>query len=283
MKPGHVINIHGHLRHDQDIPERIRIWEEWNVRRFCCACLVDHWAQEDRRRYFGNEDFLAAKEKFGDILVGLAGVNLSKDELATPADIERYRALGFEGLKFIDPYYPYSHETYFPLYEKAEQLGMPILFHTGWVAWREEEAYRRARVDSDNMRPYKFDKIARAFPNLKMIGAHLGLPHAREALQMAIFPNVYFDICGGSGRKEHVREILTALLPHAALETDMSNPEENRALKWFEKFVFGTDNPEPSVWIPAAEAIMDRLEIPPETRREFYFGNAAKLFGWSDL
>ncbi len=83
----------------------------------------------------------------------------------------------------------------------------------------------------------------------------------------------------GSGKKPHVRKILSAMLPHPSLETDMADPAENLALGWFEKLCFGTDNPEPDRWVPAAEFILDRLEIPEETRRKFYYDNAAKLLG----
>ena len=69
------------------------------------------------------------------------------------------------------------------------------------------------------------------------------------------------------------------MLPPPALETDMTDPQENHALVWFEKLCFGTDNPEPSVWVPAAEHIMDRLQIPQPLRRKFYYDNTAALIG----
>jgi len=37
------INIHGHLHLDPsrkgDLPTRIKRWQEWNVRYFCCLCV----------------------------------------------------------------------------------------------------------------------------------------------------------------------------------------------------------------------------------------------------
>ena len=62
----------------------------------------------------------------------------------------------------------------------------------------------------------------------------------------------------------------------------VSDPSENRALSYFEKFCFGTDNPEPSVWVPASENIMDALEIPDDLRRRFYWDNAAAILGIRD-
>jgi len=73
---------------------------------------------------------------------------------------------------------------------------MPILFHTGMVSRGLEDT--KFRVSSDFMRPVRLDKIARCFPNLIIIGAHLGHPWCDEAaVIMTHNPNVYFDICGG--------------------------------------------------------------------------------------
>ena len=79
-----------------------------------------------------NGNDLLAKEvaKYPDRICGLALVNWGKD---TPAEIERYKRMGFTGLKFIMPLANYHDERWYPLYEKAEQLQMPGLFHLGIV------------------------------------------------------------------------------------------------------------------------------------------------------
>jgi predicted TIM-barrel fold metal-dependent hydrolase len=276
MTPDIVINIHGHLKHKQDLAARISLWREWNIVRFCCGCI-------NAPGFFGNEDFLAARERHGEILVGLAAVRMKRDATDTATDIERYREQGFEGLKCILPDYPYHHDAYFPIYARAEALGMPILFHTGYVSGGGD-GNRRRGVDAEHMRPAWFDRIAREFPNLKIIGAHLGNQYAHEAIAlMEFFPNIHFDITGGGGGRRHVRRVLSALLPHPGLETDMTDPEQNTALPLFHsKLLFGTDNPEPGVWIPNSERIMDRLRIPASARRNFYYRTAARLFDWRE-
>ena len=273
--PERIINIHGHLRQHQDIPARMRCWREWNVEKFVCLCLHRRF----HGRYFTNEDFLAMRSTYKDIILGFAAFDGFVGEVDGPGDIERYAEQGFAGLKFHDVSYPYNHEAYFPAYEKAQDLGLPILFHTGYMAY-EADSDARYGIDAENYRPYFLDKVARAFPGLKMIGSHLGGPHYHEALQMlSAHPNVYYDLSGGGGGKVHVRKIISAMGPQAGLKTDMSDPAENNALTWFDKLCFGTDNPEPDVWVPASELIMDRLEIPAQTRRKFYYDNAAALLG----
>ena len=128
------INIHGHLQRDPkikgDLPTRIKRWEEWNVRYFCCSC-VSNRPSSRLPGVFENEDFLRARKEFGDILIGFAGINMHPDYLDGSDDIERYREQGFQGLKAYGNALPYSHDAYFPIWKTAEKLGMPILFHTG--------------------------------------------------------------------------------------------------------------------------------------------------------
>ena len=281
MQPKYIINVHGHLRHDQDIVARIALWRKCNVRKFCVLCLPSRRQGKAQGQYFTNEDLLPWLKRYPDLLVGMGAVNLGKVP-DRPEAIDRLKEAGFTGLKFIEAYYPYNHELYFPLYERAQELGMPILFHTGWLSPAEDGSDGDYGIDSNNYRPYLLDKIARAFPKLKMIGAHLGLPHAEEALQMiSVYPNVYYDFSGGSGRKPHelkVMKALSPLLPGA----NMEDPVENPALGYFRKLCFATDNPEPPVWIEVSDRIMDRLCIPAELRERFYWRNAAEIFGWSE-
>jgi uncharacterized protein len=283
MPPERIINIHAHLHHDQDVEARIRLWRECNVRKVCVLCMPPRpWGTSRERGYYLNEDLVPLLREHGDIIVGMGALDMS-ERPSHPDLVDRLRELGFQGLKVIASRHPYNHEIYFPLYERAEALGMPILFHTGWLGSPRDGTDGALGFDAENYRPYLLDRIARTFPRLRIVGAHLGKPHAEEALQMAIYANVYFDISGGSGKAPHVMWMLKALsgLP----EADLSDPAENPALEHFKSFCFGTDNPEPPIWIAASERIMDALAIPDETRELFYWRNAADIYGWreSDL
>ena len=94
---------------------------------------------------------------------------------------------------------------------------------------------------------------------------------------MLKFSNVFYDMCGGSGKQTHLSLIKKAMAPFPG--ADMTNPEENLALQHFKKMMFSTDTAEISVWYPNSEEIMDYLQIPEETRELFYWSNAAKMFG----
>jgi predicted TIM-barrel fold metal-dependent hydrolase len=75
-----------------------------------------------------------------------------------------------------------------PAYRAAQEKGLIILTHMGPFGG----------TDGSHAHPSMAADVLRAFPNLKLILAHLGgRPFHREALQVAdAFPQVLFDCCG---------------------------------------------------------------------------------------
>jgi predicted TIM-barrel fold metal-dependent hydrolase len=97
--------------------------------------------------------------------------------------------LGLSGLKLAPIYqnfYP-DREAYFPIYAKAAELNIPILWHQGTSFVSEGFL--------DASRPAMLDPIARAFPDLKMVIAHLGHPWHGECVSVIRKnPNMYADM-----------------------------------------------------------------------------------------
>ena len=274
-KPYKLINVHAHHSRSADFDAHVEQWKADGAVRTCVACMDAEWART-KSGYFTNEDLLPYLEKHSDHVIGLAAIRTHTNPDA-PTEVDRWHEEGFRGLKIIDPGAPYDDERFFPIYEHAESLGMPILFHTGYLGGHPGTALF-ARAHSEYMRPWRLEHVARRFPSLKMIGAHLGHPHQREALKLVTTcENVYFDICGGGGRKSWLSEMKWNLAPFPGADWD--DPEENLALQWFKKLCFGTDNPPVSVWYGASENIMDYVHVPAEARERFYWRNAAEIFG----
>ena len=106
-------------------------------------------------------------------LIGFASVNPNREN---PEKIleHAYRELGLKGLKlapiyqFFDP----RDQKCFPLYAKAMELGMPVMWHQG------TSYVQSGPLEFCN--PVFIDTIARSFPNLTMIIAHLGHPWTSE-------------------------------------------------------------------------------------------------------
>ena len=120
------------------------------------------------------------------------------DYTAGPDHVERMKERGFVGLKAIRPPLPYDDPSYLPIYEKADALRMPILFHVGIIAKNLREEMTPAQsLGPTNMRPSMLDGIAAAFPKLPLIAGHMGFPWLDELLEMLYYyPNTYCSLCG---------------------------------------------------------------------------------------
>ena len=146
--------------------------------------------------YVANEDVVKICQEFSEVLVPMAKIDLW-DTPPDPAEARRYADMGVKGFKFIYPYYEYDHESYLPLYEEIEKLGLPVLFHTGDYAPNPADLkYRRPVLK--NMMPIHLDCIARSFQKLHIVMAHMGTAYFREmaANLVKTHKNLYFDLAG---------------------------------------------------------------------------------------
>lgn len=86
-----------------------------------------------------------------------------------------------------------THTRAMYLYEKCEELGLPILHHPGThMATAAVMAFSQ---------PYLFDEVGRTFPKLKVIFSQLGHPWVNEAiLMLSKHPNFYADLSDISSR-----------------------------------------------------------------------------------
>ena len=222
-----------------------------------------------RREPGNNEEVLAAWKKLPDLFIPFVGFDLDQMQ---PDDLSRFCEQGFVGVKFIGPLKPYNDPSYFPIYERASELGMVALFHTGIVTsnppWND--------CDSNLMRPIYLDHIARNFPELRIIGAHLGNPWYEEAAMSCRWnPNLFFDLAGSTLRKK-TPEFLGSLLwwgPHSGYAGDDT-------VAW-QKIVFGSDTACEGIEgvIHDYEKVMDTLNLSADLRDAVWYGTAAKLLG----
>ena len=85
-----------------------------------------------------------------------------------PGQLRQLAAEGFRGVKLYPTYnffYPNAPMMY-PLYETAQELGLPVMFHTGLSVFRSS----RLKYGS----PIFYDDIAVDFPELKIVMCHGG-------------------------------------------------------------------------------------------------------------
>jgi predicted TIM-barrel fold metal-dependent hydrolase len=271
-----IFNVHSHLSRSKDsgelvvsgmpVPKYVKHCQALDVRRVCLCAGSGIWAEDY------NELVRAAVKEYPDFFIGLAYIQLGKDD---PHDVARWRDRGFRGLKMIDPQYPYDDPRAYEYYRRAERLNMPILFHTGWVAYNDSE--RLEYVNCGFMRPLCLDTICRNFPKLNVIGAHLGNFWWEEAVYLAPqFENLCFDLSGGSIRMKSLRFFRDAFSKGA--KPNLESTEEIIDYRPFEHFVYGSDNPPPEVLLSFYNNLMRLLEVPEPIRQKVLWGNAAKMF-----
>jgi predicted TIM-barrel fold metal-dependent hydrolase len=168
--------------------------------------------------------------------------------------------LGLKGVKIYPgawKFYPNDPDV-FPVYRKAVELGIPIMFCTSlWSPFYGGSKYAR---------PVYIDDVVRTFPDGKFVIAHFGaLGVGQESLAIACnYENVYL-------------ETAHAFTYPADLETAIAMVGPGRLL-------FGSDAPE---WVPPAEQAhfleetAEKVGLSKEDVDMIMGGNAAKLLGLS--
>ena len=224
------VDVHTHC--DSVDPQEVRVFVRACEAAGARACFFSVGPRSDHP-YCTNEQVLTVTEQYRDVLIPFALVDLW--DSADAGCVEALAERGFRGLKCTSPYWPYDHDQYMPVYEKAEQLGLPIVFHTG--SYRPNAQARQTRRPLlRNMHPIAIDRIARAFPDLRIVMAHMGTRmFRREAAELIMLhPHVYADLAGTGSWKSLSASELTDLLVHP-----LAKPEAR--LDALTKLVLGSD------------------------------------------
>ena len=218
-----------------------------------------------------NEATRKAMDKYPDLIIGFGMFRLGEDNLSK---MDEFNRMGFKGIKFIRPMKNYDDRSLYPIYGKMESCRLIALFHLGIVSRGKTERY--ADTDNNRNRPIYLDTIARAFPDLTIIGAHLGNPWYEEASMSARWnPNLYFDLSGSTLKKKS-SEFIGSLLWWK--EKGQYSPHKQHA---WEKIVFGSD-----VGISIIEDVLNdyrrvfkELNLTDELKHKVLYGTMAKLLG----
>lgn len=209
-------------------------------------------------------------------------------ETTTPERLAQLRDLGYKGLKMIGVTRDYDCPDYFPVYETAQKFGWPILLHmgvigggidyqrthprrdpeaaAGYARWQKIWASASRNVSAMRMRPFHLDTLANNFPELRLIGAHLGgTGNYDEAASVARWRhNVYFDFSGGTTIERHAVE--RRLIGHEI---------------GYEKLIFGSDTSPDMIaeHIRRWDTIFDLLGVPEDCRERMWWLNGAEIYG----
>ena len=224
------------------------------------------------------ESAKAAIAQHPNRLIGFGDVKL--DDPHVLELIDRFHAAGFRGLgEMSSPLKNYDDRSYWPIYERAQQYGMILLFHTGIV--NRPDPSVAADISVDRMRPTTLDGIARRFPKITIIGAHLGNPDYAWAAEIARWnPNLYFDLSGSSLiKKQNDYAFFKSIFWWSGVVSPHTPKSGTSA---FEKLVFGSDvfNGELEEFDRELERyhkMLDACDVPPKAQANIFGGTLWRI------
>jgi uncharacterized protein len=209
--------------------------------------------------YVGNDYVASIVQKYPEQFMGFASVDPWKGKLAIQELERSVKDLGLRGLKLhptTQAFFP-NDTRFYPLWEKAAELGIPVLFHSGQTGVGSGTP-GGGGYKLKYSHPLLLDDVAADFPDLTIIMAHPAVPWQEEQLAVALHKgNVYIDLSGWSPK--YFRPILVQYI--ASLLKD--------------KALFGSDYPvlQPDRWLRDFE----QLELKEEVRRKILLENAQKV------
>jgi predicted TIM-barrel fold metal-dependent hydrolase len=265
-----VIDSHQHYQDAPDYFDRlVRTYRARNA----MACVLTPM------KYF--ESLKKAAAAYPDVVIPYGQIDV--DNAQAIAEVEAFAAGGCKGIKMHTPHLNWDDESYFPIYQKIQDLGLVALFHTGIVCTIVDgncgSSEGPQKSSMARMRPSYLHTIARAFPRLRIQGAHLGNPWYDEAAEAARWQkNLYFDLTGSSLIKK--QKNLAVFKEYLWWEGPTAHSPSD-AVYAFEKLVFGTDEP-PEVldnMLGRYEAMLEACGVPEKSRRLIYGGTMARLLG----
>lgn len=258
---------HPTLRHSQDpVFESLRRWTKAPVpaepmplsdtlaamdAAGVAKSLICAW-EAPRRTMISNDEVAGFVAEAPDRLVGVGSVDISRPMGAVREVRRCVQQLGFVAIRVLPWLWelPPTDRRFYPVYAACCELSVPFctqIGHTGPL------------MPSEVGRPIYLDQVALDFPELKIVGGHIGYPWTDEAIAVATkHDNVFIDTSAYTVRR----------YPLALVEFMRSHGRH--------KVLFGTNWP----MIAPTKALdgLDTLGLDDEARRCFLADNARRVF-----
>lgn len=208
-----------------------------------------------RKGIFAPEDFIAVAEAHP----GRLAVSVTVDKAAKPTEnVRRLREVGTDSnvvMARVTPLveqYDLNHRLYYPVYAACEELGLPVSINVGVPG---------PKVRSHCQHPELLEDVLIDFPDLVVIGAHMGHPYEALLIQyMLKFENLY---------------LMTSAYLAKYMDPDLvkfMDSSRGQGRVWF-----ASDHPV----LPAAKALDAARQLPlsEESMKEFLGASAARILG----
>jgi uncharacterized protein len=200
-----------------------------------------------------NEEVAGWVAQYPDRFIGIASVNLYRPMEAVRELRRCVREQGFKGLRLLPWLWnlPPNDRRYYPLYAECVELGIPFCLQVGHTG---------PLCPSEPGRPIPYlDEVALDFPELTIVGGHIGYPWTVEMIALATkYPNVYIDTSAYKA-KRYPPELVAYMRAHGR-----------------KKVLFGSNYP----MITPQDAMdgFDALGLDAETQELFLRENARRVY-----
>ncbi len=232
-----------HVDYNGTVSQLIKAGGEAGVSRF----IVQSVATVPGQVQSINNFIAKCVEEYPDKLIGFGALHPDFENIR--GEVSRMESLGLRGIKLHPDFqrFDLDDERAFPIYEIAEERGLPILFHIG-------------DTRQDFSSPERLLNVMKKFPALKAIGAHLcGWSMWDRGAELFAHSGVYAD-CSSS---------LYAMSPEHAAELIREIGSD--------RVMWGTDYP---MWNAKEEiARFNKLPLTVEERENILSRNALRLLG----
>ncbi len=238
-------SVYHHFRGSGEIPDAVLgpFWEA--VRDVNRAVVLALWAPASGIEV-SNEFVAAIVRQDPARLVGFASADPTSGN-AIPQLEMAVRELGMRGVKLAPIYQHFAADDprVWPVYAWIQDAGLPIMWHQGASFLAPDGPLEEAL-------PHRLDKVARAFPRIKMVIAHFGYPWSGEVVAMLHkHRNLYTDVSVLATRPWYLYNALVAALEYGVQDKILLGSDypaltaiyTAAALRQINKLVWGTGLP----------------------------------------
>lgn len=213
--------------------------------------LISAWVAP-RNVMISNEEVAGFVAQSGGRLVGVGSVDISRP-MAAMREVRRcVQELGFKGIRILPWLWevPPTDRRFYPVYAACCEMGVPFCTQIGHAG---------PLMPSEVGRPIYLDQVAIDFPELTIVGGHIGYPWTDEAIAVATKHERFYIDTSAYTVKRYPAALVEFMRGHGR-----------------HKVLFGSNYP----MILPGKALegLETLGLDDEARSLFLAGNAARVY-----
>ena len=238
------------------LEEMLRRMDEANIERSMLIAAKVGPADHRACYHVPYELVAAAVTRYPDRFWALAGIDPTEGMNGVRALEKAVKEDGFIGAHLYPHWFELApdHARYYPFYAKCVELDVPIQMQVGQSLIYDKRFPRRSVG-----RPITLDAVACDFPELKIIGIHIGIPWTDEMIAMAWKHQNVFIGSDAHGPRYWPQNFINYINTYGQ-----------------DKVIFGTDFPV----LDFGETMrqIDELQLRPASQKKFLRDNALRIY-----